>query len=93
MCQQSVAHLTRMGNSRTPEKTDSFPRSAVSIPSVGREVTSAWKRSKRFFTSRTDLPLIASVISEADAVEMAQPRPWKPTSFTTSPSSTRCTTT
>ena len=31
VCQARVAHLTRMGNSRTPAKTASFPRAPVSI--------------------------------------------------------------
>src|SRR5262249_38477524 len=42
VCQASVAHFTRTGNSRTPVNTASFPRSACeSLP-----VTRSWKPRK-----------------------------------------------
>ena len=39
--------------------------------------------------SSTVLPLTASVISDAEAFEIAQPEPWNATSLMTSPSSVR----
>ena len=52
----------------------------------GSLVTSEWKSSKRCSTSCLERPFTASVISEAEAVEMAQPAPSKRTSSTRSPS-------
>ena len=48
---------------------------------------SAWKRWNSASASARLLPLSASVIMEAEAVEIEQPAPLKLTSFTTSPSS------
>ena len=39
-CQASVAHLTLIGYSRTPEKTASFPNPSVSGGALGDDVTS-----------------------------------------------------
>src|SRR5581483_5804829 len=75
VCQQRLAHLTRAGNSRTPESAASLPRE-VSGPAfccVNRECT----RPYRDRTVALSLPLTASVMSEAEAVEMAQPLPSK----------------
>ena len=54
---------------------------------AGSEVTRRWKPSNSFSTSSTRRPFTPSVISEAEAVEIAQPEPSKAASFTT-PSST-----
>src|SRR5262249_39375060 len=86
VCQARVAHLTRAGYSRTPPKTRSFPRSLVAGTSV---VSRSWKRSIVCRASSRVLPFRVSVISEADAVEIAQPDPTKLMSRTTSPSSLR----
>ena len=55
----------------------------------GSEVTSWWKRSNSASTSATVLPFKASVISDADAREMAHPVPSKVTSVMRSPSISR----
>src|SRR5690606_8471979 len=86
VCHASVAHFTRIGNSATPAKAASVSRTSssgsVSPFTIDRN---APKRSR---ASRTVLPLSASVIVEALAVEIAQPAPWKPMSAITSPSTT-----
>ncbi len=88
VCQGSVAHLTRTGYSRTPEKTASLPRSAA--PSAWPwPVIRSWNRSNRASASARVLPLTLSVIIDAEAVEIAQPAPWNATSRTRSPSSVR----
>ena len=74
MCQARPAHFTRVGKSRTPDSTASFPISGSGLP--GGEVIISWNRSKRARASSTVFPLMASVISDADAFEMAQPDPW-----------------
>ena len=48
VCQANVAHLTRTGNSRTPEKTASLPRFSVAGSSP---VRSSWKRWNRLSNS------------------------------------------
>ena len=75
MCHASVAHLTRTGYSRTPSKTCSLPSSTPC--SAATPVSMWWKPSKISFASVTLLPLTASVMSEVEAVQMAQPWPWK----------------
>ena len=75
----------RAGNSRTPASTDSLPRSAVGP--AWSDVIIAWNLSNSSRACSTVLPLSASVISDADAFEMAQPEPWNATSLITSPSS------
>src|SRR5262249_28628401 len=85
VCQASVAHLTRIGNSETPENAASLPRPSAS---TSFPVTRSWKRSKRARTSSSVFPLTASVSIDADAVEIAQPAPVNDASFAT-PSSTR----
>jgi hypothetical protein len=57
VCHERVAHFTRLGYSRTPAKTASLPRSAVSAGSFGSDVTSWWNRSKSSFASRDRLAL------------------------------------
>src|SRR5713226_482767 len=74
VCQARLAHLTRTGNSHTPDRTASFPRE-LSTGSPGRAVTILWNRSKRPWASAFDLPFTASVIKDADAFEMAHPWP------------------
>ena len=89
VCQASVAHFTRTGNSRTPAKTASLPSPRRPAPA------SPDRRSRAGGSARTSarprprvLPFTLSVISDAEAVEIAQPEPSKATSSTTS-SSTR----
>src|SRR3989454_2031864 len=76
VCQARLAHFTRTGNSQTPERTASLPRE-VSTGSPGRAVTILWNRSKSRWASAFDLPFTASVISDADAFEIAHPWPTK----------------
>src|SRR5215468_7776675 len=83
VCQESVAHFTRIGYSRTPDSTVSLSSSPAAAPwQALLPVISPWKRSNSARASSSVLPLMISVISEAEAMEMAQPRPWKPTSAT-----------
>src|SRR2546428_2437874 len=74
VCQARLAHFTRTGNSQTPERTASLPRE-VSTGSPGRAVTILWNRSKSRWASAFDLPFTASVMSDADALEIAHPWP------------------
>src|SRR5450631_629730 len=81
VCQAREAHLTRTGNSHTPEKTSSLSRpSELPVP-----VTIAWNLAKSASMSAFDLPLTASLMSDADAVEIAQPAPFQRMSSTLSP--------
>src|SRR5947199_14430 len=57
------------------------------------QVTRAWNCANSFFASWMLLPFSTSVISEAAAVEIAQPRPSKLTSAIRSPSTARYTVT
>ena len=76
------AHRETRARRRAPTACPG-PRPAVS----GGVVTIRWKRSKSALRlARPVCPLSASVISDADAFEIAQPEPWKPTSVMTSPS-------
>src|SRR5947208_5919923 len=86
VCQQRLAHFTRAGNSRTPDSAASLP-SAPSA-SVPERVSSACTLSNSSRIAVRSLPLTASVIRDAEAVEMAQPRPSKRMSAARSPSST-----
>src|SRR5207245_11106196 len=79
VCHGRLAHFTRTGNSQTPESTASFP-SEPSTGSPGRPVTILWNFSNIVWASTFDLPLTASVMSEADAFETAQPCPRNATS-------------
>src|SRR5262249_51645461 len=67
VCQQRLAHLTRAGNSRTPESAASLP-SAVSGVTSG-SVRRACTRANRACTSPRSLPLTASVMTEAGGGE------------------------
>src|SRR5882672_3022927 len=83
VCQERVAHFTRIGYSRTPDKTVSLSSSPAAAPwQALLPVISSWKLSNSARASASLLPLTISVMSEAEAMEMAQPRPWKPTSAT-----------
>src|SRR6516164_1868484 len=84
VCQQRLAHLTRAGNSRTPESAASLPSEASGAPSGC--VRRACTLSKSCRAPARSLPLTASVMREAEAVEMAQPRPSKRISSMLSPS-------
>ena len=75
MCQHRLAHLTRAGNSRTPDSAASLPRSSAAGRVVGEQPVHAIEQRERL--RRGVMPLTASVISEADAVEIAQPWPSK----------------
>src|SRR5262249_1686871 len=90
-CQGRVAHLIRLGNSRTPAKTASLPSVSVGSASAGAPVTIAWKRPNKACASATALPWSCAVIMDADALEMAHPEPWNAMSRIT-PSSTRSST-
>src|SRR5262249_31106970 len=81
VCQASVAHFTRMGNSRTPENTTSFPSRSGS-GSAPSSVSRRWNARNSRSTSARLFPFRLSVIIDAEALEMAQPEPWKRTSFT-----------
>src|SRR3989440_208245 len=85
VCQQRLAHFTRAGNSRTPDSAASLP----SAPSawLSERVSSACTLSNSSRIAVRSLPLTASVMRDAEAVEMAQPRPSKRMSATRSPSS------
>ena len=66
-CQESVAHLTRIGNAATPRNTSSFEGSFSPVAPV----TTSRNLSKSARASATVLPLIAWVIIEALAFEIA----------------------
>jgi HEAT repeat protein len=89
VCQQSVAHFTRIGYSLTPWKAMSLPMSGPSSVASALPKTSSWNTSNSSATSPRGFPLSASVISDADAVEMAQPTPSKCTSSIRSSSTVR----
>src|SRR5215467_3556009 len=90
VCQGSVAHLIRIGNSRTPVRTSSRPGRAEA--SAGRSsVSMALNCSTAAAASLTVFPLSAAVIIEAEALEMAQPDPWKAMSRSVSPSTSSST--
>src|SRR5690606_1304816 len=76
-CQARVAHLTRMGNSRTPASIISFSLASPASIKSSSPFTSLRKPAKSSRASSTDLPLMISVIIEAEASEMAQPLPSK----------------
>src|SRR3989441_2331261 len=92
VCQGRLAHFTRTGNSQTPDRTVSLPRDA-STGSSGRAVTILWNRWNSACASAVDLPLTASVISDAEAFEIAQPWPTNATSAIVPPSTRRYTVT
>src|SRR2546422_3928494 len=80
VCHARLAHFTRTGNSHTPERTASLPRDPVSTGSPGRPVTIRWNFSNNSCACVFDFPLMASVMSDAEAFEIAQPCPTKATS-------------
>src|SRR5690606_25271615 len=74
VCQGRIAHLTRVGKSRMPEKTVSRPRwfgcSGSSLPvAMSRNSWISVSASGRV------LPLTAAVIIDADALQIAQDSP------------------
>src|SRR5512132_1004444 len=95
VCHGRVAHLTRIGNSRTPSNTASLssPDSAPAAAASSLAVMPTWKRSNMARSSASLLPLTASVIRDADAIEIAQPAPSKRTWATRPSSSARKTVT
>src|SRR2546428_1407854 len=70
VCQARLAHLTRTGNSQTPERTASFPRE-LSTGSPGRAGPILWNRSKRPRASDFDLPFPPADPNTPDALDMA----------------------
>src|ERR1022692_3116685 len=86
VCHASVAHLTRAGNWRTPEKTASLPRPAPSALTSGGPVRRSWNFPYSVSASARLLPFTESVMIDAEAFEIAQPEPWKATSAMRSPS-------
>src|SRR3984893_4255009 len=87
VCQARVAHLTRVGNSQTPDSTASLPTSSGFTSSFGPTVSRVWMWPKSASASSSFLPLRAVVMSEAEAFEMAQPSPWQAMSSMTPPAS------
>src|SRR5579872_920907 len=83
VCQQRLAHFTRAGYSRTPERAASLPRLESAAASCW--VSRLWTLPNNSPTCALSLPLTASVIRDAEAVEMAQPLPSKRTSSMRSP--------
>jgi hypothetical protein len=81
VCHASVAHFTRIGNSRTPPNAASFPSPVAGALPVGSDVRSVWNFLKSDSTSSSVRPFNVSVIIDAEAVEMAQPAPSKPASW------------
>src|SRR3990170_282128 len=77
VCHGNVAHFTLTGNSRTPEKTASFPSSPLSNTVSMSPVTRRCNLSKSISASARVFPFMLAVISEADALEIAHPEPWK----------------
>src|SRR5207244_5980253 len=69
-CQARFAHLMRLGNARTPENAASLPGALAPPASMSRNASNISSASP------IRLPLTASVINEADALEIAQPEPW-----------------
>ena len=86
-CQPSDAHLTRAGNSETPDKTASLPSARGSASAPGPSVNMRWTLSNRSMASSLVLPFSASVMSEVEALEMAHPAPSKEMSSMRLPSS------
>ena len=78
--QGSVAHLTRIGSSRTPFNAIRSPKSNSSIEP--RSVKYFLTLSTSSLTLDTCSPSTSSVMIDADAIEIAQPRPVKRISFT-----------
>src|SRR5260221_5484861 len=68
-CQARFAHLMRLGNARTPENAASLPGAFAPPVSMSRK---AWNIAS---ASDLGLPLTASVMSDADAFEIAHPEP------------------
>ena len=75
VCQQRLAHFTRAGNSRTPESAASLPSSSRHRRAHRAASARRARRRTGAATSARDLPLTASVSSDADATEIAQPLP------------------
>ena len=78
VCQASVAHFTRTGNSRTPAKHRELAELRVGgrrRRSAGHEPVEALEELLGLLDA--SCPSRASVISDAEAVEIAQPRPSK----------------
>ena len=75
VCHASDAHFTRTGNSRTPANAASLPMDSSSTGWPTGVVTIAWKRSNNEIALLIVPPLTASVISDAEAFEIAQPDP------------------
>src|SRR5437016_13809731 len=68
-CHARFAHLMRLGNARTPENAASLPGALAPPASMSRN---AWNSDSALLVV---LPLTASVMSDADAFEIAQPAP------------------
>src|SRR3989338_4522348 len=91
VCQERLAHLTRAGKCQIPEKTESLPKTLGSLSGCSSLLFKRWNWSNKTSTSWRVLPLRLVVISEADALEIAQPSPSKETSSITLPGSCTCT--
>src|SRR5207249_8813714 len=75
VCHGNVAHLMRLGNSRTPAKTASLSSRPATSPSDPFSVSMVRNRPNVSSAADTVLPLRAAVIIDAEALEMAQPEP------------------
>src|SRR5216117_832570 len=68
-CHARFAHLMRLGNARTPENAASLPGAFAPPASISR------KASNIVSASFSGFPFTASVISDAEAFEIAHPEP------------------
>src|SRR6202165_6045037 len=75
VCQHRLAHFTRAGYSRTPDSAASLPSSSAG--GAASSVRSSCTRSNSRSASARVLPFTASVIREAEAVDIAHPWPSK----------------
>ena len=74
VCHARLAHFTRTGNWRTPASTESLPRSSTGrVRRRGDHLLEPLEQRCRL--RAIVFPLTLSVISEADAFEIAQPDP------------------
>src|ERR1700676_3041808 len=87
VCQHRLAHLTRAGYSRTPDRAASLPSSSAG--GAASSVRSWCTRSNSRSASARVRPFTASVIKDAEAVDIAHPCPSKRMSLILSSSNFR----
>jgi hypothetical protein len=76
-CQASEAHFTRIGNLPTPLSARSGPSPLITAGSVSTPVSTRCIVSNNATASARVFPFTASVMREAEALEIAHPTPWK----------------